>query len=234
MQSKIKETIIINMIIVVMLFVIGGYSLGQGATVEAFLMGNSPVYKIETEEKTVSLMINVYEGAEYVEEYLKLFDKENIKATFFLGGCWVAKNEETVMKIYNSGNEIGNHGYNHKLHTKLTREQSKNEIIRTNTLIREITGKAPTLFAPPSGDVNENVSGDAGSLKMTTVMWTIDTIDWRDKDEEKIYNRVKRNLQPGALILMHPTEATLKALPDIILLLKAQGYKIKTVSEQLK
>lgn len=234
MQSKIKETIIINMIIVVMLFVIGGYSLGQGATVEAFLMDNSPVYKIETEEKTVSLMINVYEGAEYVEEYLKLFDKENIKATFFLGGCWVAKNEETVMKIYNSGNEIGNHGYNHKLHTKLTREQSKNEIIRTNTLIREITGKAPTLFAPPSGDVNENVSGDAGSLKMTTVMWTIDTIDWRDKDEEKIYNRVKRNLQPGALILMHPTEATLKALPDIILLLKAQGYKIKTVSEQLK
>ena len=138
------------------------------------------------------------------------------------------------MKIYNSGNEIGNHGYNHKLHTKLTREQSKNEIIRTNTLIREITGKAPTLFAPPSGDVNENVSGDAGSLKMTTVMWTIDTIDWRDKDEEKIYNRVKRNLQPGALILMHPTEATFKALPDIILLLKAQGYKIKTVSEQLK
>ena len=234
MQSKIKETIIINMIIVVMLFVIGGHSLGQGATVEAFLMDNSPVYKIETEEKNVSLMINVYEGAEYVEEYLKLFDKENIKATFFLGGCWVAKNEETVMKIYNSGNEIGNHGYNHKLHTKLTREQSKNEIIRTNTLIREITGKAPTLFAPPSGDVNENVSGDAGALKMTTVMWTIDTIDWRDKDEEKIYNRVKRNLQPGALILMHPTEATLKALPDIILLLKAQGYKIKTVSEQLK
>ena len=234
MQPKIKETMIINMIITVMLFVIGGYSMGQGASVETFSMDNSPIYKIETEEKNVSLMINVYEGTEYVEEYLKLFDKEGIRATFFLGGCWAVKNKETVMKIYNSGNEIGNHGYNHKLHTKLNREQSKQEIIRTNSLIREITGKAPTLFAPPSGDVNTNVSNDAKTLKMTTVMWTIDTIDWRDKDVDKIYNRVKRNLQPGALILMHPTKATLEALPDIILLLKAQGYKIKTVSEQLK
>lgn len=234
MQSKIKETLTINMIIVVMLCIIGGYSLREGGSVETFLKVKEPVYKIETKEKTVSFMINVYEGTEYVEEYLELFDKENVKATFFLGGCWVNKNKETVMKIYNSGNEIGNHGYNHKLHTKLSSEQSKNEIIRTNTLIREITGKTPVLFAPPSGDVNENVSNDVKNLKMTTVMWTIDTIDWRDQDVDKIYNRVKRNLQPGALILMHPTKATLKALPDIILFLKAQGYKIKTVSEHLK
>lgn len=232
MQSKIKEAFVINVLIVAMLFIIGGYSFKEGKTVEAFML--DPVYKIETEEKNVSLMINVYEGAEYVEEFLKLLDKENVKATFFLGGCWANKNRETVMKIYNSGNEIGNHGYNHKLHTRLTREQSRQEIIRTNTLIREITGKTPSLFAPPSGDVNKSVTEDAKTLKMTTVMWTVDTIDWRDQDKDKIYNRVKRNLQSGALILMHPTKATLEALPDIIFLLKAQGYSVKTVSEQLK
>lgn len=225
MQSKLKETLAINMIIMVMLFIIGGYSMREGGSIETF----SPIYKMETEEKEVYLMVNVYEGKEYVEEYLKLFDKEGVKATFFIGGCWAAKNGDTVKMIYNYGHEIGNHGYNHKLHTKLSREQSREEIQRTNALLRELTGKTPVLFAPPSGDVNDLVTEDAKSLKMKTIMWTVDTIDWRDHDKEKIYKRVERNIQPGALVLMHPTEATLEALPDIILLLKAKGYVFKSI-----
>ena len=60
-------------------------------------------------------------------------------------------------------------------------------------------------------------------------MWTVDTIDWRDHDKEKIYKRVERNVQPGALVLMHPTASTLEALPDIILLLKSKGYVFKSI-----
>lgn len=234
MQSKLKETLVINMIIVVMLFIIGGYSVRDSISVETFIMQNEPIYKIDTEEKTVSLMINVYQGEEYVKEYLKLFEKENIKVTFFLGGSWIVKNTDTVKEIFDNGHEIGNHGYNHKMHTKLTSEQSKNEITRTNELIRQITGKDCVLFAPPSGDVNENVVKDASDCGCATIMWSSDTIDWRDQDVDKIYNRVKRNIKPGLLVLMHPTDATLKALPDIILLLKANGYIFKTVGEQLK
>ena len=234
MQSKLKETFAINMIIVVMLCIIGGYSYKEGESVQVFLTQKEPVYRIDTEEKNISLMINVYQGEEYVKEYLKLFEKEKIKATFFLGGCWANKNTGLVKEIYNKGHEIGNHGYNHKMHTKLTSEQSKNEIMRTNTLIREITGQSPKLFAPPSGDVNESVVQDAYACGYTTIMWTADTIDWRDQDVEKIYNRVERNMKSGMLVLMHPTEATLKALPNIILMARAQGYKFKTVGEQLK
>ncbi len=234
MQSKLKETLVINMIIVVMLCAIGGYSYREGKSVETFMAQKEPVYKIETEEKNISLMINVYQGEEYVKEYLRLFEKENVKATFFLGGSWMAKNKDTVKEIYNKGHEIGNHGYNHKMHTKLTREQSKNEIMRTNELIREITGRNCTLFAPPSGDVDENVVNDAYDCGCTTIMWTADTIDWRDQDAKKIYNRVERNMKPGMLVLMHPTEATLKSLPDIILMAKAHGYSFKTVGDQLK
>ena len=228
-MRKFKETIVTNLIIVVLLFVIAGYSLREGASATVF----APIYKVETEEKEVYLMINVYEGTQYVEEYLELFGNEGVKATFFVGGCWAAKNRETVKRIYDMGHEIGNHGYNHKLHTKLTRQQSREEIKRTNTLVREITGKTPTLFAPPSGDVNELVTSDAEYFNMQTVMWTVDTIDWRDQDVGKIYGRIERNLKPGALVLMHPTKATLEALPDIISFARAQGYSFKTVSEHL-
>lgn len=233
MQSKLKETFIINLIIIVMLCVIGGYSQKESVAVLSDF-DDKPIYKIETDEKNVSLMINVYQGEEYVLEYLDLFKKENVKATFFIGGCWAEKNKEIVKKIYDEGHEIGNHGYNHKLHTRLTSEQSRNEIMRTNSLVKEITGKSCTLFAPPSGDVNPNVVIDAKKCGMLTVMWSVDTIDWRDQDTNKIYNRVKRNLKPGTLVLMHPTKATLQALPDIILYLKSQGYSFKTVGEQIK
>ncbi|MBR2860377.1 MAG: polysaccharide deacetylase family protein [Clostridia bacterium] len=230
---KFKETVAVNLIIILMLCVLWGYSLKQNVSVSAFA-GNGPVYKAAGEEKTISLMINVYQGDEIIKEYLELFEKENIKATFFLGGCWAAKSKDCVREIYNAGHEIGNHGYNHKLHTKLTREQSKNEILRTNSLLKEITGKTPTLFAPPSGDVNESVVNDATECGCITIMWSADTIDWRDQDAKKIYSRVERNLQPGVFVLMHPTKATLEALPDVILLARAQGYTFTTVSQALK
>ena len=230
---KLKETIAVNLIIILMLCVLWGYSLKQNVSVNAFAE-NGPVYKGTGDEKTISLMINVYQGDEIVEQYLELFEKENIKATFFLGGCWAAKSKDCVREIFNAGHEIGNHGYNHKLHTKLTREQSKNEIMRTNSLLKEITGRMPTLFAPPSGDVNKSVADDAAECGCITVMWTADTIDWRDQDKQKIYSRVERNLAPGVFVLMHPTEATLEAMPDIILLAKAQGYTFATVSQALK
>lgn len=233
MQSKLKETFVINLIIIVMLCILGGYS--QKESIATGLDYNDkPVYNVETQEKTVSLMINVYQGEEYLLEYLKLFAKEDIKVTFFIGGCWAAKNIDVVKKIYDAGHEIGNHGYNHKLHTKLSSEQSQNEIMRTNSLIKEITGKSCTLFAPPSGDVNSTVVLDAKKCGMTTIMWSADTIDWRDQDVNKIYNRVERNLKPGMLVLMHPTKATLEALPQIILLLKSQGYQFKTVGQHIK
>ncbi len=233
MQSKLKETLVINLIIIFMLCVLGGYSQKESITAGSNY-SDKPIYNVETQEKTVSLMINVYQNEDIVLEYLKLFEKENIKVTFFIGGCWAAKNTETVKKIYDAGHEIGNHGYNHKLHTRLTSEQSQNEIMRTNSLIKEITGKNCTLFAPPSGDVNSTVVLDAKKCGMTTIMWSADTIDWRDQDVKKICNRVERNLKPGMLVLMHPTKATLEALPQIILLLKAQGYQFLTVGGHIK
>ena len=234
MRKILTEAFSVNLIIVVMLFILGSYAVDQNRGVNTFGTGPSAIYKAETEEKTISLMINVYQGEEYVLKYLELFEQEGIAATFFLGGCWAAKNTEVVKQIAEAGHEIGNHGYNHKMHTKITQEKSRSEILRTNSLIKSITGKETVLFAPPSGDVNSQVVSDAASCGCQTIMWTADTIDWRDQDVNKIYARVERNLKPGVFVLMHPTQATLKALPEIILLAKSQGYTFMTVGAQLK
>lgn len=232
MKKFLTEAFAMNVIIILMLVGLGGYA-ARDNSVSAF-KSTDAIYKAQTDEKVISVMVNVYQGTEYVEKYVELFQKEGVNATFFLGGCWAAKNTETVKLLFDKGFEIGNHGYNHKLHTRLSQEVSRNEIMRTNTLIKEITGKNVTLFAPPSGDVNDAVVSDALYCGCKTIMWSADTIDWRDQDKEKIISRVKRNLAPGVFVLMHPTAATLEALPEIIEYAKQQGYSFITVGEQLK
>ncbi|MBQ3048235.1 MAG: polysaccharide deacetylase, partial [Clostridia bacterium] len=82
----------------------------------------------------------------------------------------------------------------------------------------------------PSGSVNSRVVSEAESLGHKTIMWSKDTIDWRDKDSKLVFNRATQDIQNGFLILMHPTKHTALALGDIIKNLKNQGFNLTTVS----
>ena len=89
------------------------------------------------------------------------------------------------------------------------------------------------MFAPPSGSVNTSVVKTAMELGYKTIMWTHDTIDWRDKDEGLIFNRATKNITGGDLILMHPTLHTKNCLEKIIKTLKNNGLELTTVSNVL-
>ena len=65
-------------------------------------------------------------------------------------------------------------------------------------------------------------------------MWSKDTIDWRDKDENTILSRATKNLSNGDLILMHPKEHTLNVLPKIIDFILENGYNIVTVGKNIE
>ena len=178
-------------------------------------------------------MINVYWGTEYLGDMLDILDEKDVKATFFVGGVWAADNEELLVSMVERGHELGNHAYSHKDHDKLTAESSKKEISTTHNLVKSITGKEMNLFAPPSGAFNSQTIECAEELGYKTIMWTRDTIDWRDQDADLIYNRAIENAKGGDFILMHPTESTLEALAKIIDTLQGQGFELVTVSNNL-
>ena len=89
------------------------------------------------------------------------------------------------------------------------------------------------LFAPPSGSFNSTTLKVANDLNYKTIMWSKDTIDWRDKNEGLVYSRATKNLQNGDLILMHPTEHTAAALGKIIEYVLKSGFRIVTVGENI-
>jgi probable sporulation protein (polysaccharide deacetylase family) len=191
-----------------------------------------PIYK-GTSESKVSLMVNVYWGTEYVESMLDVFDSYEIKTTFFLGGSWVEKNHDVAREIVARGHEVGNHGYFHKDHKTLNKSANKNEIENCHKIVKAVLGVDMNLFAPPSGSFSANTLDIAEEIGYNTIMWSLDTIDWRDNDVSLIVKRATEKACGGDLILMHTTKETLEALPTIIDKLLLKGLTVAKVSEVL-
>lgn len=225
----------VNLVIGVMLCVVGGVAViaGVATALPVSTTVSGVYYNGDKGGNNISLMINVYWGTEYLQSMLDTLKEKGVKTTFFIGGTWAVQESELLQKIFNDGHEIGNHGYHHKDHDKISEEENINQIKNTHTIVKELLGIDMNLFAPPSGAYNKTTVSAASGLGYKTIMWTRDTIDWRDHDQNLIYNRAIKNASGGDLVLMHPTEATAKALPKIIDSLHEKGLKITTVSENI-
>ncbi len=229
-----KATIITNFLLVSIIIVVLSISFIPQSTIPIY-GGNQvkAIYNGNKENNNVSLMFNVYENTEVVNEIIDCLNEKGAKATFFVGGCWADDNQKTLQRIVSDGHEIANHGYFHKDHKKLDYENNKKEIELTGTIIKALCGKDATLFAPPSGSFSENTLESAYDLGYKVIMWSKDTIDWRDNDQTVIYNRATKNPENGDLILMHPKKHTLGVLPKIIDFYTNLGFNLVTVSENI-
>lgn len=183
----------------------------------------------------VALTFNVYENTENALKIANLLAERGFSATFFVGGKWVERNGDALVKLYSEGMEIGNHGYLHRDHATLSVSQNRDEILLTEKLVDSYLSSFDDyencrLFAPPSGSMGKNMFQATDALGYKVVMWTRDTIDWRDHDENLIYERAVKNAKSGDIILMHPTAETLSALPRILDTLESLSLSAKKVS----
>lgn len=224
-----KSVIITNCIIVAMFITLIGLSYSNAVALKVQADARV-VYAGNTSQNKVAFMVNVYQHEDCVLDMLDIFDAFKVKATFFVGGSWAVKNIDTVKQIYARGFELGNHGFNHKDHDKLALEANMQEIKACHDLIKLNLGVEMNLFAPPSGAYNTTTVDCAENLGYKTIMWTHDTIDWRDQNADVIFKRATKDLSNGDLILMHPTEKTVTALTKILSYAINNGFEPTTVS----
>lgn len=192
------------------------------------------IYNGNENSNKVSLMINVYWGNEYIEPMLDVLDEYGVKTTFFVGGSWASKYPDILKEIVSRGHELGNHGYYHKDQDKLNYDQNYNEINMCHKVVKSLTNINMKLFAPPSGAFNKSTIEASSNLGYQTIMWSLDTIDWRDKDDNLIFDRATKKAKGGSLVLCHPTEHTLRALPNILKNYQNKGLGVVPVGENLK
>lgn len=196
-------------------------------------LGPSPIYMGNPNKKMVSFMINVAWGNEHLESILTTLEKRQVKATFFLDGSWLAKNPELAKQIVTGGHEIGSHAYTHPLMSRLSNGRIIEELEKTNLKIEEILNQKATLFAPPSGDFDDRVVKLARERGMLTILWTLDTVDWRNPPVKEMVNKIIKNVNAGNLILMHPTPSTAAGLDEMITGIQKKGLQIDIVSETI-
>lgn len=228
-NKRIKILTDIALVAIVILVFSVGFFTGGSVTISGS-GDNAVLYSGNENGGSVALMFNVYENTEVVKEIVRVLKENDATATFFVGGCWADDNKETLKLIIESGFELGNHGYFHKDHKKLSYAQNLKEIGDCERIVKSLTGYQLKLFAPPSGSFGKNALRASSELGYRTIMWSKDTIDWRDSDKNLIVKRATNNLKSGDLILMHPKEHTLSALGDILTEIKRCGLKTDTVS----
>ncbi len=233
-KLKVNITLLTNFALVIIFTFVFAVSFFPEQIVPIYSGGNvSAIYNGNRENANVSLMFNVYEGTDVVNGIVDTLDEYGAKATFFVGGCWADDNESALKKIVEHGHEIANHGYFHKDHKKLGYDKNKEEISLTGVIVEALCGAKMNLFAPPSGSFSETTLEAAYDLGYKVIMWSKDTIDWRDSDQELLYKRATKNPENGDLILMHPKSHTLSILPRVIEFYQNIGFKIVTVSENI-
>lgn len=193
-----------------------------------------PIYQGPQNADRISLVVNVDWGEEYLQPMLDICEAKHVRLTFFITGRWAKNHHELVRAIAEGGHEIGNHGYAHPHPNSLNVPNNMRDIQRAEEVLESITGKKPRLFAPPYGERGPAVLEAADSLGYATVLWSIDTVDWDCQDAAVIHRRAVTKAEPGSIVLMHPTRATLAALPGILDELKSKGFEIVIVSRLIE
>ncbi|MGE7092481.1 polysaccharide deacetylase family protein [Lysinibacillus sp. NPDC048646] len=183
-------------------------------------------------KKRVALTFDDGPDARVTPQILAILKKYDVKATFFMVGKNVSRNPATVEKVYADGHEIGNHTWNHPKLTTLTKVNVKQEVDRTSNAIYAAIGQYPTVFRPPYGATSEQVRS---VMSIPSILWSVDTLDWKHRNADKILAYVKASVKDGSIILMHDIhQSTANGLENVILYLQQQGYELVTVSEILQ
>lgn len=177
---------------------------------------------------------NVDWGEELIPQMLEILKDKNVKITFFVTGNWASKNPELLRKMYLAGHEIGSHGYGHKMCSQISDDELRSELEKTEKAICRAIGVRPVYFAPPSGDFSSATVDVCRQEGYRMILWSADTIDWREgSTADVIYERIMKKETDGAIVLMHPKEETVKALPDLIDSIRERGAEPVLLTELL-
>ena len=182
-----------------------------------------------TGNKVIALTFDDGPGP-YTAHLLDVLDQYGAKATFFLIGSKVSSQANIVRSIHARGHQLGNHSWSHPELPKLPVDQIADEIDRTNDAIKQATGVTPAILRPPYGAVNGVVLEQLRLRGMSSILWSVDTRDWADRNSDIVCSRAVAGARPGAVILMHDIHQTsVGAVPCILSALKQQGYSFVTV-----
>jgi peptidoglycan/xylan/chitin deacetylase (PgdA/CDA1 family) len=162
--------------------------------------------------------------ARWTGRLLDALDRAGATATFFLVGEQLPGNEALSREIEARGHEVGLHGMTHRRHDALDAGEARAELTRGIEAVEAVTGRRPAWYRPPYGAASPQIASACGELGLKLAYWSSWGQDWEEKPARDIARLVERDLEPGAVILLHDSARygqradagpTIEAIPQI-------------------
>lgn len=210
------------------MLVMGSVNICSGFYLNAFCGGN-------TNRKIVALTFDDGPDENNTPEVLEILARQDVPAAFFLIGKNAENHPGLVKQIISEGHSIGLHSYSHPvLYDFSGRKKMENDLLKSEKVISDISGKNPGYFRPPFGVTNPVMAKVVKKLGYRVIGWSVRSFDTNINDAERLVNRVIEKLHPGAVVLLHDTqEVTVVALEKIILKIKEEGYLFVSLEEMV-
>lgn len=174
--------------------------------------------------------------SEYTDEIIKILNKNNVKATFFMINNNMQAYPKQVKNIVENGNTAGFHSVTHDIHKLYVSKTSAKEEFDTNqATFKKITGQTSKVIRLPFGSkpytprASYNALVDSG-YKLWD--WTLDTEDWRSTSSQIMENVKKYSSgSDNVVLLMHERKQTVEILDEMIKYLKSEGFEILPIKQ---
>ena len=237
MRRRIKGLILLDMILALILFWSaavrqnGAYSGRMTDTVNAGIVLRTSEKEIVEEGKKICLTFDDGPHPYYTEQLLDGLKKRGVKATFFVTGEHALLHPDIIKRMSEEGHMIGNHTYSHLQLGSSNLAEFKEELVRTNEVLEEITDQEVIYVRPPYGSWDKRLEQE---LNMIPVLWNVDPLDWCRTDVSGIVRNVVVDISENDIILMHDQyKSSVTAALEIVDELLAKGYEFVTVEEIL-
>lgn len=189
----------------------------------------NPSKKIDPSKPMIALTYDDGPHTPVTNRILDALEKVGGRATFFVVGDRVSSRVEVMKRASAMGCSIQNHSWDHPNLTKLSAAKIQNQIDSCDKAIKKAIGISPTLMRPVGGAVNDTVRK---AVVHPMILWSIDTLDWKNRNASSVYNNVIGKVRDGDIVLMHDLyTSTAEASEKIIPKLVDQGYQLVTVEE---
>jgi peptidoglycan-N-acetylglucosamine deacetylase len=168
---------------------------------------------------------------------LEILDAAGVRATFFLVGEQLLVHHELGGAVAAAGHEIALHGFRHVEHDEL--DEPRDDLLRGLDAVEAATGTRPVLFRPPYGRFSAASYAACRELGLEAVYWSAWGSDWEAIPAARIAELVRRDLAPGAIVLLHDSaryayrasaRPTVEALPAILEEARERGLEPVTLS----
>lgn len=174
---------------------------------------------------------------------LDLLDAHGARATFFCIAARAAAHPALTRAIVARGHDVQNHSHAHRHTFSLLGPRGfEAELQRAQSVLADLTGRAPHCFRAPAGLRNAFLDPVLHRLGLHLVSWTRRGFDTRERDPQRVRARLERGLAAGDILLLHDGHAAhagdgravlLKVLPALLATCRAAGLRPATLRDAL-